>query len=159
MDADRHPSANASQRARRQRLARIDYHPSEMTLALIKQRMGPRYPLNIYSGAIDAIVEEWAELAGINKGEIFVPMSSGAAPEFSDANACASDFGDFLRPTPPLRPVCGAKRRRDGESCQGRPVPGKLRCKWHGGCSTGPRTPDGKARARDNLRQFRPRQS
>ena len=33
--------------------------------------------------------------------------------------------------------------------------PGKERCKWHGGRSTGPRTTEGKARARANLRQFR----
>ncbi|MGH8466949.1 MAG: hypothetical protein ACRER5_22640, partial [Pseudomonas sp.] len=66
MTGQRHSAANASQRARRAKLARIDYHPSEQALALIKQRMGPRYPLNIYSGALDAIVEEWAELTGIN---------------------------------------------------------------------------------------------
>lgn len=29
------------------------------------------------------------------------------------------------------------------------------RCKWHGGLSTGPRTPEGKARALANLVQYR----
>lgn len=38
------------------------------------------------------------------------------------------------------------------QPCEARSVP---RCKWHGGCSTGPRTPEGKARALANLRQFR----
>jgi hypothetical protein len=50
------------------------------------------------------------------------------------------------------RVPCGARRRRDGQPCEALSVPGKRRCKWHGGCSTGPRTPEGKARALANLR-------
>jgi hypothetical protein len=50
------------------------------------------------------------------------------------------------------RPKCGA-RRRDGDSCRAPavwdPVRGKPahggRCKLHGGKSTGPRTPEGRA--------------
>lgn len=38
----------------------------------------------------------------------------------------------------PIR--CGAKRKRDGLPCQGRAVTGRLRCKFHGGMSTGPRS-------------------
>jgi hypothetical protein len=53
------------------------------------------------------------------------------------------------------RVICGAKRRRDGNPCQAPSVPGKARCKWHGGCSTGPRTMEGRARALSNLRQYR----
>ena len=48
------------------------------------------------------------------------------------------------------RMVCGARRRRDGQPCQALSVPGKRRCKWHGGCSTGPRTAEGKARVAEN---------
>ena len=55
------------------------------------------------------------------------------------------------------RVVCGARRRRDGEPCQGLSVPGKRRCKWHGGASTGPRTDEGRARSMENLRQNRKR--
>jgi hypothetical protein len=51
------------------------------------------------------------------------------------------------------RVICGARRRRDGEPCQGLSVPGKRRCKWHGGASTGPRTDEGRARSLANLRQ------
>ena len=51
------------------------------------------------------------------------------------------------------RVICGARRRRDGEPCQGLSVPGKRRCKWHGGASTGPRTDEGRARSMANLRQ------
>lgn len=46
------------------------------------------------------------------------------------------------------RPRCGAKTKKNGQPCQCKVVPGKKRCKWHGGLSTGPRTPEGKERAR-----------
>jgi len=51
------------------------------------------------------------------------------------------------------RMVCGARRRSDGQPCQALSVAGKLRCKWHGGCSTGPRTAEGKAVVAANLRK------
>ena len=51
----------------------------------------------------------------------------------------------------PGRVLCGARRRRDGQPCTALSVPGKRRCKWHGGCSTGPRTPEGKAAVTRNL--------
>lgn len=50
-----------------------------------------------------------------------------------------------------LRVPCGGKRRRDGQPCDALSVPGKRRCKWHGGCSTGPRTVTGKAKVTANL--------
>ncbi len=53
------------------------------------------------------------------------------------------------------RVVCGARRRRDGQPCQGLSVPGKFRCKWHGGASTGPKSQEGRARSLANLRQNR----
>ena len=40
---------------------------------------------------------------------------------------------------------CAAKTR-NGYFCQNRPVNGKLRCRLHGGLSTGPKTAEGKAR-------------
>ena len=49
------------------------------------------------------------------------------------------------------RMVCGAQRRGDGQPCQALSVPDKRRCKWHGGCSTGPRTAEGKAKCATNL--------
>lgn len=55
------------------------------------------------------------------------------------------------------RLCCGARRKRDGEPCEGGVVPGRTRCRFHGGMSTGPRTPEGKARSFDNLRQWRER--
>ena len=40
---------------------------------------------------------------------------------------------------------CGAKTRAGG-ACQNPAIGGRNRCKLHGGRSTGPRTPEGKAR-------------
>lgn len=97
---------------------------------------------------------------------------SPAAPEFIDASARANESGlchatragahankSGGMPTMAnqARVICGAKRRRDGQPCQGLSVPGKFRCKWHGGASTGPRTDEGRARSLANLRQNRSR--
>ncbi len=93
-----------------------------------------------------------------------------AAPEFIDASmranksglchatragAHANKSGGMPIMANQARVICGAKRRRDGQPCQGLSVPGKRRCKWHGGASTGPRTDEGRARSRANLLQYR----
>ena len=46
--------------------------------------------------------------------------------------------------------VCGAKRRRIDATCLNLPL-ANGRCKWHGGMATGAKTPEGKARALQNL--------
>jgi len=56
---------------------------------------------------------------------------------------------------PQDRVQCGARRHRDGQPCQAKSEPGKRRCRFHGGRSTGPRTAEGLARSLANLRQFR----
>jgi hypothetical protein len=43
------------------------------------------------------------------------------------------------------RRLCGAKTRAGGY-CKVRAEPGKARCRFHGGKSTGPKTPAGRAR-------------
>lgn len=54
-----------------------------------------------------------------------------------------NDKGD---PLPYLdRPICGAMTRQLFV-CANRVVPGKLRCRFHGGLSTGPKTAEGKER-------------
>ena len=240
----RHPTANASQRARRARIARIDYYPSPDALALIESRRTRYGPTHNNSGIIDTIIAEWAALAGLKQSEIDKLTTSAtppgiaeqsarmritselrtstrarvtsdnlakcasvragvspATPEFllpSQARAGAYDFDlGHAKPTHPTTPhtpefsdastrandsglchvkrmgahannsaslpagaklarvICGAKRRRDGQPCQGLSVPGKRRCKWHGGASTGPRTDEGRARSAANLRQYR----
>lgn len=92
-----------------------------------------------------------------------------AAPEFIDASTRASESGlchakrartgannsgGLPTGANQARVICGARRRRDGQPCQGLSVPGKRRCKWHGGASTGPRTDKGRARSMANLRQY-----
>ncbi|WP_425599461.1 HGGxSTG domain-containing protein [Noviluteimonas dokdonensis] len=50
---------------------------------------------------------------------------------------------------------CGAKTRLGGK-CNARPARTGGRCKWHGGCSTGPRTSEGKAKVALNLPRTAP---
>ena len=52
----------------------------------------------------------------------------------------------FTPPIPrPRRQRCGAKTRK-GTPCAAKPLPGKHRCKFHGGMSTGPKSDEGRAR-------------
>ncbi len=41
---------------------------------------------------------------------------------------------------------CRAKSKRTGQQCKSPAVPGKRVCRIHGGLSTGPKTPEGRAR-------------
>lgn len=52
------------------------------------------------------------------------------------------------------RARCGAYARSTGKSCKARAL-ANGRCRNHGGMSTGPKTPEGKARSLTNLKQFR----
>ncbi len=52
------------------------------------------------------------------------------------------------------RILCGAKTRQ-GRPCMRRSIPGKARCRNHGGLSCGPTSPEGRARALANLKQYR----
>ncbi|MGH8031308.1 MAG: HGGxSTG domain-containing protein [Luteimonas sp.] len=118
---------------------------------------------------------EWARLTGRVPAER--EKAKARRPELphtSRARAGADDSGTLAKPTPELtdqyarayefagtrpskspRARCGAKRHRDGQPCEARPEPGKRRCRFHGGRSTGPRTGEGKARAMANLRRGR----
>jgi hypothetical protein len=172
----RHPTANQSQRTRRKHNRRIDYFPSadaERVIEAVRAPLRPNSETSTNGAIIDAIVTAWADHAGIKYSEVSMLPSSGQAPEFVDHCARTSDFetvpgistriaptcaraNDSVRALPianQKRVTCGARRRRDGEPCQSKSVPGKRRCKWHGGCSTGPKTPQGKTRALANLRR------
>lgn len=51
---------------------------------------------------------------------------------------------------------CGARNRK-GTPCKNKPMPGKARCKFHGGASTGPRTLHGRIAALSCLKQYKAR--
>lgn len=159
---------NRMQRERRARLVRIDYHPDDDALAMIDAKRPPFGIDSTNSAVLNAIVSEWAALTGIKYRQIEKPKTSELAPKspgiyrrITHANE-SGQGGESFKPVtrarandlgPYQRVPCGGKRRRDGQPCQSLSVPGKRRCKWHGGCSTGPKTTEGKARALANLRR------
>src|SRR5215469_602073 len=53
----------------------------------------------------------------------------------------------FRSPRRPGVRICGAHLSGGAGYCRAIAITGRLRCRWHGGRSTGPRTPWGKARA------------
>jgi len=53
-----------------------------------------------------------------------------------------------------LHEQCHARTRR-GAPCRCKILPGRTRCKFHGGLSTGPRTAAGKAQSTKNLEKAR----
>ncbi len=76
---------------------------------------------------------------------------TNTAPANSEAEAPSSCAANRLRHgvtggDPRNAPRCGA-RTRTGGSYAGPAVHGRARCRLHGGRSTGPKTPDGKARS------------
>lgn len=91
---ERHPTANACQRSRRARHPRIDYYPGARALAIVRAKLGRYAPTNSYTGVLDAIVTEWAELTGIKYGEEKQPMTSAAPTGInSHIRARAYDLG------------------------------------------------------------------
>ncbi len=61
-----------------------------------------------------------------------------------------TDDGDPLPKR--MRPLCGTQTRTGGR-CKVRVEPGKLRCRFHGGMSTGPKTAEGRARIAEAQRR------
>lgn len=160
---------NARQRERRARMTRVDYMPGDDAVAILRAKRAqerPGTPAATNSAVLDSILTDWARLTGLKYSRIDAPQASGSRPEFVSQYARANDFG-FCQakrapahvrmtsglPTPKaaMRVPCGARRRRDGLPCEALSVPGKRRCKWHGGASTGPRTAKGKAISLRNL--------
>lgn len=52
---------------------------------------------------------------------------------------------------------CGANAKTTGEPCRMKPLPGRARCKYHGGMSTGPKSLEGKIKALSGLVQYQRR--
>lgn len=174
---------NALQRSRRTGKPRIDYYPAPDALTALEARKTAYPPANNYTGILDVIVRKWAAIKGIalpSKGATpatgrgYGPNVSAQLRSTSGLPCLTAGRHPELRPpsrpraparlTParqdiakPVRVVCGARRRRDGLPCEALSVPGKRRCKWHGGCSTGPRTDERRARALSNLGKLGPK--
>jgi hypothetical protein len=55
--------------------------------------------------------------------------------------------------TPPVIALCGAKTRT-GLPCKRKPIPGKKRCRNHGGLNRGDRTSQGRINAGKGLREW-----
>jgi hypothetical protein len=78
---------------------------------------------------------------------------------YQRSNAVFAEWGerDYQYPPPKSEPMpddlmgleCGAKTRA-GTPCKQIAIYENGRCKWHGGCSTGPTTGEGKKRAAMN---------
>lgn len=70
----------------------------------------------------------------------------GDCNESTCVKMSAKGLDDRGQPLPyQARPVCGA-RTRPGGTCGQKVVPGKAKCRFHGGKSTGPKSPEGRAR-------------
>lgn len=75
-----------------------------------------------------------------------------AAEEKRREKHLLSKLENLDRRKPPILKLCGAKTRK-GSPCRNKSVPGKPRCKFHGGLSTGPRTAEGKRRIAEAQRR------
>ena len=73
----------------------------------------------------------------------------------TDADVITFDYGgrwyELGRNRSKPKPICGA-RKKTGERCRCKSLHRGNKCKWHGGLSTGARTPEGKARAIQAMR-------
>ena len=161
----RRPTANGTQRARRASHPRIDYYQAPDVLALIEAKRGPYLPWSTNSGIINSLLLEWKALTDKRAG--IKPKPAPRPGIRAPVRAHARDLdriptihaGVAERPAcEPARAyesaprvICGARRHRDGKPCVARAEPGKKRCRFHGGRSTGPRTVEGKARVTANL--------
>jgi len=74
--------------------------------------------------------------------------------DFRALNARARTWGltSLPKPKPAARVRCEAQTRR-GTPCRRMSEPGRRRCRLHGGCSTGPLTPEGRARIAEAQRR------
>lgn len=144
-----------SQHVRRTSKKRIDYYPSSFSQAVISAKRTQYAPCNNNSGILDTILAEWAELTGIKYCSFIPDMTSGHTPELLGASTRARMTS--VMTCQEFDGLCHAKTKT-GKPCQSRPCPGNVRCKWHGGMSTGPKSTEGKAKSLANLRQNRGKQ-
>lgn len=88
---------------------------------------------------------------GVYPSERFLTAGFGNKNTHTRARDWVLDFADKLQVS--ARPkTCGARTRK-GTPCRARAMPGRKRCKFHGGASTGPRTAEGRERIAEAQRR------
>ncbi|WP_371814550.1 HGGxSTG domain-containing protein [Aliiroseovarius sp. xm-a-134] len=79
------------------------------------------------------------------------PMKTTFLPDFARTRGgVLGRFGPSSEKLP--ESLCGATTRK-GAPCKAKALPGKERCRFHGGASTGPKTPEGRERIATAQRQ------
>lgn len=78
---------------------------------------------------------------GYEDGVLWIACSQQAALD----READRQLANLMARTASRRQPCGAKTRK-GHPCRMTSEPGKRRCKFHGGMSTGPKTPEGRER-------------
>jgi hypothetical protein len=91
-------------------------------------------------------MEERAALATDDEKRILFRKWTERANEAETAGHYVPRFPPYLRGL-----TCGAIKK-NGKPCRMTTLGANGRCKFHGGASTGPRTPEGRARALENLK-------
>ncbi len=99
---------------------------------------------------------ELAERAGVHEQtvkywEVKQGVISGIAVDRMISElAVAIEKGELSNKSPNQR--CGARTRK-GAPCKAKALPGKTRCKFHGGMSTGPKSAEGRLRIAEAQRR------
>ncbi|MFD0978207.1 HGGxSTG domain-containing protein [Tropicimonas aquimaris] len=97
--------------------------------------------------AVKAIAQALgAELVG---GEFLDPFARARHGVLSKLD----DFSSFPEPVAKSRRMPCNARTRKGTPCRAKSEPSKSRCRLHGGKSTGPRTPEGRAKIAEAQRK------
>lgn len=90
--------------------------------------------------------EEWAKVQPDDVQRILFRQWAARAKQVEGAGRYVPSCPSYLRGL-----TCGA-RKKNGERCGSTTLCANGRCKFHGGASTGPRSPEGRAKALENLK-------
>jgi DNA-binding XRE family transcriptional regulator len=125
---------------------RIMTNEPKLTAALLKQARAfagwSQRELAKRAGLQESSVKYWESKTGVIGGvEVKLMLTVLTAELMSDEQPTT---------TPDQR--CGARTRK-GTPCKCKALPGKQRCKFHGGMSTGPKTAEGRARIAEAQRR------
>jgi len=118
----------------------------DLTVALLKQArqlLGwSQRELAEHAGVHEQTVKYWEAKHGVIAGVAVNRMFKELAVAFATSQAS--------KKSPDHK--CDAQTRK-GSPCRCKPLPGKRRCKFHGGMSTGPKSPEGRERIAEAQRR------